>query len=79
MPSKTTQGAYAASIVALANSNPNLTFHFNLTTANGGRIDRTFMNHPNAITTTEYKILSTVYRNRTTFYTKSGNVYKKEY
>ena len=79
MPTQVTQGAYAAAIIALANSDPNLTFHFNLTLENGGRIDKTFMDYPNKITTTEFKILSTAYKSRTTFYTRSGSIYKKEY
>lgn len=63
----------------MAEANPSLTFHFNLTDGlSGNRIDQTYQNKPDAITTAEYRLLNTVYRDRTTFYEKSGTIWKPE-
>lgn len=76
-PQSTTGSAYAQSIVAMAEAFPNLTFHFNLTDAKtGNRIDQTYEKFPTAITSTEFKVIFMLYKERTTFYIKSGSIYK---
>ncbi|MEM9888681.1 MAG: RHS repeat-associated core domain-containing protein [Bacteroidota bacterium] len=79
MPENTDGGAYALSLIQMAQAFPNLTFHFNLTDAKtGNRIDKTYQSplYSNKITSHEFKIVSTLYPDRTTFYIKSGSIYK---
>lgn len=77
MPNLTNNYAYVMSLIKLAETFPNLTFHFNLTDGGtGNRIDETYQNYPNKITSHEFKVVSTLYKHRTTFYVKSGSIYK---
>ena len=77
-PESSTPGAYVAGLVALGTAFPNLSFHFNLTTPNGGRLDQNLQNYPDQVTTAEFKLVSTFYLNRTEFYQKSGTIYKSK-
>jgi hypothetical protein len=69
--------SYAAAIFGLSQAFPSATFHFNLTTKKGGRLDSNLSINPNAVTTHEFIMTSTVLRNRTTYYKKSGSIYKQ--
>lgn len=76
-PSSTTQAAYAKSIMDIATAFPEATFHFNLTDGiTGNRIEQTYSQYPKAITSTEFLVLSTVLKDRSFFYVKSGTIYK---
>lgn len=76
MPNTTTPEAYRAAIMALG-ANPNVTFHFNLSTPNG-RVDSGANLYINqySVTTMEFQTIMTFFRYKTTFYIKSGSIYK---
>lgn len=77
MPDATTSTAYRDAIIAMGMM-PNTHFHFNLSSPNG-RIDSP-MNlsiNSGSVTTMEFKTIMTLFQNKTTFYEKSGSIYKK--
>ncbi len=65
-------------IITIAITNPNATFHFNLTAENG-RVDDPINQkvYAGKHTTLEFQTLMRLFPQRTTFYVKSGSVYKK--
>ncbi|NVK66841.1 MAG: hypothetical protein HWE22_19770 [Flavobacteriales bacterium] len=77
---ESTAAAYSAAIKVLA-ADPSATFHFNLSLPNGQRLDDPVNLAANAgqVTTMEYLtiISDPTIRARTTFYERSGTVYKK--
>jgi hypothetical protein len=73
---RVTQGAYMAAIIAMAEAHPDLTFHFNLSLRNGGRIEKNMARFKGAITTAEFMVVTLRYMDRTTFYKRSGSIYK---
>ncbi|MGD1843499.1 MAG: hypothetical protein ACFB0B_21800, partial [Thermonemataceae bacterium] len=71
-----TRESLTAKIIALGNQ-PNVTFHFNLSTPSGPVTDPVNMQvHPDSYTLIEYQIVSKLFPHKTTFYTKSGSIYK---
>jgi RHS repeat-associated protein len=72
--------AYKLAIEAWA-QNPNVTFHFNLSTkgGSGGRVDHNFWQKQSTVLSLEFETLyfNTALRERTTFYRKSGTIWKK--
>ena len=68
--------AIIASIIALGQK-PETTFHFNLTAVNGKINDPINMKvFQNKITTAEFLTVMSLFRDKTTFYVKSGTIYK---
>jgi RHS repeat-associated protein len=65
-----------ASIIALGQK-PNVTFHFNLSTLNGKVNDPlNLAQHANKVTTAEFLTVMSLFKDKTTFYIKSGTIYK---
>lgn len=65
-----------ATIVTLS-QNPETTFHFNLTALNGKINDPVNMSvYRDKITTAEYLTVMRLFKNKATFYIKSGSIYK---
>jgi RHS repeat-associated protein len=79
-PSEQTALAYGTAITLLGTL-PNVEFHFNLTDKREGRIDSpvNLSSRANSITTTEYTTIMSnpMLRAKTTFYIKSGSIFKK--
>ena len=65
-----------ASIMALGQK-PNVTFHFNLSTLNG-KVNDPFnlSHHSDKVTTAEFLTVMSLFKDKTTFYVKSGTIYK---
>lgn len=76
MPIETTAAAYSAAIIALGRL-PNVHFNFNLSTPTGLVNDPINLStRSNAITTAEFLTVFTLFREKTTFWIKSGTIYK---
>ena len=78
-PPVPTPEAFSSAIIMMGLANPNLTFHFNLTDGlTGNRIDKTAndSNFAHKVTTAEFNTVVSFFSNRTTFYVKSGSIYK---
>lgn len=59
-------------------NDPNTSFHFNLTTSSGRLDDPINMQvHKNSITIKEFNFVRKLYPHKTTFYIKSGTIYKE--
>ena len=76
IPSETTPEAYRAAVIALG-MQENTTFHFNLSTPRG-RLDTpaNLQAYRGSITTTEYQTVRSLFNNKTTYYVRSGSIYK---
>ncbi|GGG60520.1 SpvB/TcaC N-terminal domain-containing protein [Hymenobacter glacieicola] len=65
-----------SNIIALG-MQPNVTFHFNLSLPGGGRIDDPrSLQASNKITVKEFLLVSSLFPNKTTFWIRSGSIYK---
>jgi hypothetical protein len=63
-------------IIALGQK-PNVTFHFNLSTLNGKVNDpANLLRYSDKVTTSEFITVLSLFKEKTTFYVKSGSIYK---
>ena len=76
MPNSTTAAAYRSAIIAIG-LRPDTHFHFNLSTPKGLLTTPTNLSsYAGSITTAEYAVIMAMFQYKTTFYIKSGSIYK---
>ncbi len=77
-PFESTPAAYAAAIIGMGTTIPNISFHMNVSTKNGGYIfdPANAASRSSSVTFAEFMTVYTAFKDKTTFYEKSGSIFK---